>query len=465
MAISYWETFKLSQLRLDEENFRIGDQSSQRDAILALIEDQKQKLVFLAKDLIEEGPSPGEPIWVTKDESNRGMYVVLEGNRRVAALKLLENPALADGTVVEKHFRNLSKIFLRNPRRELEARVFASRKDAAPWIRRRHMTQSSGVALQRWKPLAKGRADRQHGLKTPKSLAVVEFLDDGSEAWHEVEEVLDSRWTTVDRVLNTKAFREELGVAIDNKTGTITFENGNATAGKALLLRVLRRMASADFDFSEVEKVGHREAFVQQFVPYSVKAKKKGKGKSTTKVTVKPSASPAPVMAASKAAQASTARETLAPKTGSRVIRVSGPRLNPLYNECRNIRVKDNENAAAFLLRVFIELSSEELLVRRKVVIPAKYQAKGKLAWDTIGIPLDVKIVSVADHLDPKKNTKSFQQARLAVHQSPPTVFSTATLHGYFHNRQLIPDAASIKAAWDAWEAYLTAVHTDLENP
>jgi hypothetical protein len=183
LAKNNWEIFKLSELRLDQKNYRLGEQDSQRAAILEMIDDQKTKLVNLARDLVEVGPSPGEPVWVTKDTKNRGQYLVLEGNRRVTALKLMENPALADGTIVEKHFRNLSKLYQKKPVRELEALVFASREEAQPWIRRRHMTAASGVGLQRWGTLAKGRADKAHGLRTPRFLAVIEFLGDDSEAW------------------------------------------------------------------------------------------------------------------------------------------------------------------------------------------------------------------------------------------------------------------------------------------
>ena len=51
-----WGTFKLAELNLDLENVRIGSraepQPDQRAAIRALIEDQKQKLVNLAIDLL-----------------------------------------------------------------------------------------------------------------------------------------------------------------------------------------------------------------------------------------------------------------------------------------------------------------------------------------------------------------------------------------------------------------------------
>jgi len=229
LAQAGWETFKLSELRLDQKNYRLGDQESQRGAILEMIDDQKQKLVNLARDLMEVGPSPGEPVWVTKDPKNKGQYIVLEGNRRVTALKLMDTPALADGTIVEKHFRNLSKLYAKKPIRELEAKVFASREEAQPWIRRRHMTATSGVGLQRWEPLAKGRADKAHGLKTPRFLSVIEFLGDNSDEWNTIYDALDDKWTTVDRVLNTKAIVNTLGVSIEKERRCSVRERGHGS--------------------------------------------------------------------------------------------------------------------------------------------------------------------------------------------------------------------------------------------
>ncbi len=84
-----WETFKLSELRLDQRNYRTGPTATQRDALAAIADDQKGKLVSLAEDILSVGLSPGEPIWVTRDTDASGMYVVVEGNRRLAALKSL----------------------------------------------------------------------------------------------------------------------------------------------------------------------------------------------------------------------------------------------------------------------------------------------------------------------------------------------------------------------------------------
>jgi hypothetical protein len=244
MSRGKWVTLKLHQLRLDQENYRLGPQPTQRDAIRAMIEDQGTKIVRLANDVLKmEGVSPGEPIWVVP-AGVRGQYIVEEGNRRVTALKLLETPALADGTSVSKQFRRLAKTYGEKPIRTLEARLFETRQDVLPWKRRRHMTAGSGVGLAAWKTLAKGRANRDLGLDAPRSLAVVEFFaDDKTDAWAEILETLDGRWSTVDRVLNAGQFKDTLGVVIDPKSSAITFENGDDKAGSDLLKRVLAAMA------------------------------------------------------------------------------------------------------------------------------------------------------------------------------------------------------------------------------
>ncbi len=452
--MSIWETFRLSELRLDQQNYRTGETSNQRDAFAAIIEDQEHKLTNLAEDLLAmKGPSPGEPIWVTRDINKRGMYVVLEGNRRVAALKILETPALADGTVVEEAFTILAKQYAENPIRELEACVFPTREEAQPWQRRRHLTSASGVGLQGWKPMAKARANRDQGVKAPRFLAVSEFLQDDSEEWAGLSDVLDSKWTTVDRLLNASTLPTVLGINIDLKTGLITFENSNVDAGKSLLRRVLHEIAKPEFKFAEIDTDVDRENFVNRFAAFSVKLKNKGGPAPKPAPPVKPAPSRRRIKLTL------TPRTTLAPKSGSCTFKVAGDRLNVLYKECRKITVKGHENAAALLLRVFIELSSEALLVEKGVSIPNAAARTGKSNWDDVGITLSMKIGAVLDLIDPTSRDSKLQQARVARDPNSQATFSISTLHSYFHNRHMIPDAVAIKEAWDAWENYLRLLH------
>lgn len=499
MSRGKWATVKLHQLRLDQENYRLGPQATQREAIRAMIEDQGSKLVRLAKDILAmEGVSPGEPIWVVP-AGVRGQYIVEEGNRRVTALKLLETPALADGTSVSKQFRRLAKTYAEKPIRELDARLFATRQDVLPWKRRRHMTAGSGVGLAAWKTLAKGRANRDLGLDAPRSLAVVEFFaDDKSDAWAEILEALDGRWTTVDRVLNAGPFKEVLGIVIDPKTSVITFENGDVKAGSDLLKRLLGAMAAPDFEFAEIEDKDDRKAFIDKFAGSSVKAAGSPRGTTespqTAETASEPSSeaqptadtSPAPEGASSTSAttgpvetttspaETSTTsrrdatdanRKTLAPADGPRLLPVQGIRLLPLYNECRKLKVKGNENAAALLVRVFIELSSENYLQEKNVPMPRSLRDKHINDWEDYKVKLSDKITCVALHIDPTKKAPVFVQAREAILPAAVGSFSINMLHSYFHNRHVLPDEATIKASWDGWEAYLRELYLALQTP
>jgi len=461
-----FETFKLSELRLDEKNYRTGDVLSQRDAILAIINDQKSKLINLAKDILAEGGvSPGEPIWVTR--ADKAGYTVIEGNRRVTALKLLETPTLADGTVVEKEFRLLAQEFAKNPIRELTACVFPTFESAETWRRRRHLSTASGVGLERWSTLAKARADRDHGIKARRSLAVFEYLDDNSDDWTAIADALDTKWTTVERVLNAGPMKSLLGVGIDQKSGEITFENGNEAAGRKLLRAILAAMANTAFKFEEVEKQQDRETFLGRFAGMAVKAAPLASGKPgpnpTPSQRPSPTPSPSPTPASSPGGgtrpRPEPVRKTLAPKTGARTFHVKGPRLNPLYGECRNLAVEGNENAAALLLRVFIELSTEALLTEKSVVLPSALGKKGKTKWDDIGISLTAKVQCAVDHLDTTGKDKAYQPIRLALDPQSHSVAAINTLHGYFHNRQLTPQVSDVMKAWDIWEPYLSALH------
>src|SRR5437870_173073 len=90
----------IASLLLDAENPRHDVVASQREALLAIVAEQKSKLAALAEDIAEHGLSPLDRILVIKAGRGSRNYTVVEGNRRIAALKLLHNPDLADDTEI-----------------------------------------------------------------------------------------------------------------------------------------------------------------------------------------------------------------------------------------------------------------------------------------------------------------------------------------------------------------------------
>jgi hypothetical protein len=223
-------------------------------------------------------------------------------------------------------------------------------------------------------------------------------------------------------------------------------------------------MAAPEFKFDRIEKVQDRTAFLGEFSAKSVKPKGTG---TPTPTTIKPAttAKTPPVSSSpsghAKGPMVTPIRSTLAPRTGGQTIaKVDGKRLNKLYRECREIQLDGNENAAALLFRVFIELSSEALLIEKSVAIPPSLANKRSVTnWSDHGATLGAKVNAVLDYLDHPKKNKLLQPTRVAVDPTSHAVASINTLHSYFHNLSMNPDPVALREAWDAWENYLRLLH------
>ena len=110
-------TIKLTSLFVNTENYRFEPLSSQKEAIDKMIEDQGDKLYSLVDDIVTNGLSPVDLIIVTPNEDSN-KYVVLEGNRRITSLKLLNNPTLIDDKYSPLSIIRKSK-FPQNPKRSV----------------------------------------------------------------------------------------------------------------------------------------------------------------------------------------------------------------------------------------------------------------------------------------------------------------------------------------------------------
>ena len=75
-----------------------------------MIADQKGKLVVLAKDIFENGLSPTDLIMVVRMTEGKNQYKVLEGNRRVTCLKLIDNPNFIPGEYasIRRQFQSMA---------------------------------------------------------------------------------------------------------------------------------------------------------------------------------------------------------------------------------------------------------------------------------------------------------------------------------------------------------------------
>jgi hypothetical protein len=137
-------TLSIEHLKLDINNPRFSYQSSinmnQTQIVKFLID--KFDVFELAKDIAFNGYLIGEEPIVCKERDN---YIVLEGNRRMAACKILLDP--------EKYLSKQRASTLKHGRfmfEKMECHIAASRKDANNLIYRRH----NGIPIKKWSKIS-----------------------------------------------------------------------------------------------------------------------------------------------------------------------------------------------------------------------------------------------------------------------------------------------------------------------
>ena len=108
MTTDTWPTRRLSvaSLHLDAKNPRLGRETSARAPreIIQYLFDH-DKALEVAESITHRGYFPNEPLLAIEES---GRYVVVEGNRRLAALKALREPGLLEGSI-ERQVERLAR--------------------------------------------------------------------------------------------------------------------------------------------------------------------------------------------------------------------------------------------------------------------------------------------------------------------------------------------------------------------
>jgi hypothetical protein len=221
------ETFAVHDLRLNTQNPRfLVPVATEREAINALLSiDPAEKLFNLAADIATKGGlNPAELPIVTVEASGP---VVLEGNRRIAALKLLHDPNLCNDSAIRAKLQVLANS--NSIPSHVLCSVVNSREDADYWIELRHTGENSGVGILRWNSF-----QVQNFAKNPNSQAgrAAIFLLGVRERFHSipvllgyVDQVLSNRLTTLGRLLTDPDVRRAFGIVFTEDQLSFTYSD------------------------------------------------------------------------------------------------------------------------------------------------------------------------------------------------------------------------------------------------
>lgn len=440
------ELIPLANLRLNKENDRHGPLPSEHECIEWLLEHHRDHMINLAIDIAEHGLSPIEGILVlpSSDEAP-GDFDVWEGNRRVAAMKLLHDPNRCHDAKIRRRFSNIRSKAEAPIADTIECTVAPSVEEAERLIELRHQGKQEGVGTLGWNARQKERHQQRRGKKGRYSYSyqLVDAVKDKVDT-DLGEQVSDSRFpiSTLDRILKNSKAREFLGLSTEAGEPTRLIEEKETLKG---LTKILQDVA----DGMPVREVYNSDA-IQDYLGTFKRTETPNRRKvlSDPQPLSAPGGAPAPKKKRS-VRQLDRDRKRLIPS--SVTYRITHPRVNEIYRELRRLDVSTSRNAVAVLFRVFLELSIECYLDEHGV----RFKPGDKLRQ---------KARKAVDHMD--KNGWLNRRGRKGIDtaiDSRNTTHAVDTFHAYVHNGSFHVVPSDLNVAFDNLRPFFDALFENIQ--
>lgn len=439
------QVIDVHQLLLDTENPRLPSHApDQPSTIQAMAEMQGKNLIGMAQHLMKFGPSPVDlPIVMP---SANGSFIVLDGNRRLTAIKALENPDLIEGAVptsVLNQIKKLANVYHNSPIDSLWCYIVAKRIDADPWIQNRHRGLRGGSGLDEWDGYVAARYDALTGDKSI-ALQIIDFVVGQSKLSDQtMGRIRSGKFpvTTLERTVKTPYVRNKLGFDIKNGEVRTRLPNSEVVKG---LARIVEDVGSGDITVTDLKKLNQRIKYIDAFVPDDIPDLSKSYSK------------PRPIDEEPPITKKKKKRHVPQPRTRSTLIppslnlNISQHRILAIAKELQSLNIDKYPNAAAVMMRVFIELSLDHFL--ENVVGWSEQKVSGS--------SLAHKLTASANYLKQNSTMSDQQLAPVKKAASGQTLLaaSTKTMHGYVHNRYFSAIASELKTAWDDLQIFMTKI-------
>lgn len=234
-------TVEVGSLDLDPINPRTNPEADQTAAMRSLISVERdgEKIYALAQNICQMGGlDPGDRLYAIASEDDAGRYFVLDGNRRLTALRLLSQPGMLDrddiglSTSLRQRFKRLQKDYPGKWPSQVDVVIFESRESAAPFIRLRHTGENSGAGRSAWSALQVARFDSSGIWQCLKKLRDESALD-----LIVMNQLIRSEFpiTNFDRVAGTAEFQTRFGVSLGESSFSIVGPKPRAIAALARL--------------------------------------------------------------------------------------------------------------------------------------------------------------------------------------------------------------------------------------
>jgi hypothetical protein len=447
---------EVESLLLDLRNPRIGTVASQSEALAAIISLDTRHFKTMMESIKAHGLDPGDAFYLIESDDGDD-YVVVDGNRRLAALKVLREPALLQGIELQDAVRTrLAKAaagFDRTQLRTVDGVLFDDRPSADEWVLRRHGRGLEGESRIPWGSLEVQRFQRDRTL-----LDILLFVEKNStfseDRWSHIKGEVEKRPSALKRFIDSKPLKKLLGIttAISEDGEVVPSVGVNTKDALVVLSQIFEDIADGGIDtrthntadeiqeyLDELPTRVKPSKFSQKFQDIEIRDKEKRPRQHARVV-------PTPVK---KQTRPKVPRRTLAPARHP-FKQPPHPKGQRLLYEASRLRLSALPLSSAFILRAFLEYTIEVYMTSNRMQFVDR---KGN------ELSMTARAEHVMQHLVDNKLATLYDlrgvKRTLTVATDPASI---QALNDYHHNRFQMPTGDTLRAAWDSAEPLFVAV-------
>jgi hypothetical protein len=463
----------VADLVVDNRNPRLEEGIDSHVAALhSMLRHQNRKILALAADIVENGVNPAERLIVMADTEGPGAaeaaapgsgasppsarFIVLEGNRRVTALKLLETPSIAKHVVSSAmlaKFQALSARYVARPIQTMDCVIVSRREDASHWMTLRHQSGREGAGVEAWGALEQERfASWRAGVQTAAIQIRNVVLEHGGLDAATKERVLDVPTSSYMRVVQTPDAARMLGLDYNRRTRELRTHHPEEEVARGLS-RLLRDLATGVTNSRSLNTKAEIVSYVKRFKSNELPAKKT-KLKAARTLSVAGAAASHPTTGAG--GKTGSGGKGPATKPQAHVVpstcrlRIGNARLRDVFTELRVLLLDRHANAIAVLFRVFVELSADQYLESNAL----------KTEKELDGMVLRDKMISTVNALKAAGalNSKQYDAVRRAAQDQLLLATGVKTFHSYVHNQYVHPRPVDLVSSWNQLQPFFEAI-------
>ncbi len=444
-----YKLIPLQNLLLDLQNARFEPRSSQQEALIKISHDEPDKLANIAEDILDQGLNYSDIPIVTQEKD--GMYTVVEGNRRLAALKILSSQQLMESLDLPIKYTKRLRELCEDAKGQLPTEIFCvvmTREDATYWIKLKHTGENKGVGTLGWDGIA---AQRFRG--NSPALQAIDLVGKSDYINQETKEKLEKiSITNIARLLSTPEARDILGVEVTNQQIHLKAPEDETLARLAMIVTDIahKQIRVTQLDTKE-QRIKYAQDIVAKPLPKPYKSSSKDGTGDDSSSKKGESSKPIP-----------PGRKYLIPRQCKLVI--PHTRINKIYAELQRLDVEKFTNSCSVMFRVFVEMSLDEYAEKNGISLMIPIKAKGNIVQPIKEkeMSLRVKLKTIANYLESQKicSTDQLRGIRTLINNKEH-VLSVDNLNAYVHNRDYSPVPSDLKGNWDSIQAFIQKLWTE----